>query len=227
MKIFRKYADPKMSGSLATKTRLKNFALFRSLILPLPRPLKILDIGGTQQYWEEVDFIEDSAVEITLLNLSRDNVTYPNFRSMVGDARNLSEFRNKEFDIVFSHSVIEHVGGLKDQRKMADELKRIGKRYFLQTPNRFFPIEPHFLFPLFQFFPLWLKVWLVSRFDVGWYTRTSDRQKAIETVKSIRLLSKQELQKLFPGATIYKEKFLGFTKSFIVYDGWQVNNNLY
>jgi len=220
MKFLRKLADPTNNDSIASKTRQKNFELFRSLISKIPKPLKILDIGGTQYYWENVNFIEKNDVKIILLNTSNEEITLPNFRSVVGDARQLNEFKDKEFDIVFSHSVIEHVGGFDDQVKMSDEIRRIGKRYFLQTPNRFFPIEPHFLFPLFQFLPLFLKVYLVSHFDIGWYKRTSDKQKALEIVNSIRLLTEQELREMFPGATIYKEKFVGLVKSFIVYDGW-------
>lgn len=221
MKFLRKLADPTINDSIATKTRQKNFELFRSLISKIPKPLKILDIGGTQYYWENVNFIERNDVKIVLLNTSNEEITHPNFKSVVGDARQLNEFKDKEFDIVFSHSVIEHVGGFDDQVKMSDEIRRIGKRYFLQTPNRFFPIEPHFLFPLFQFLPLFLKVYLVSNFDIGWYKRTSDKQKALELVNSIRLLTEQELKEMFPTATIYKEKFMGMVKSFIVYDGWK------
>ncbi len=220
MKFLTKFANPTLKNSLATKTRQKNFKLFKSLISTLPKPLKILDIGGTQQYWEEVNFTEKGVVEIMLLNLSKDKVSYPNFKSVIGDARNLSEFKDEEFDIVFSHSVIEHVGGLEEQRKMADEVRRVGRRYFLQTPNRFFPIEPHFLFPFFQFFPLCIKVWLVSHFDIGWYRRTIERQKVIEIVNSIRLLKEQELREFFPGAMIYKERFLGLTRSFLICGGW-------
>lgn len=125
-----------------------------------------------------------------------------------------------EFDIVFSHSVIEHVGGFNDQHRMAEEIKRVGKRFFLQTPNRYFPIETHFLFPLFQFFPLYFKKFLVSHFDIGWYKRTHDWRQAMEVINSVRLLDEKELKELFPGANIYRERLLGFTKSFIVFDGW-------
>jgi ubiquinone/menaquinone biosynthesis C-methylase UbiE len=221
MKFLRKLADPTKNDSIATKTRQRNFELFRSLISKTPRPIKILDIGGTQYYWENVNFIERNDVKIVLLNTSQEETTLPNFKSVVGDARQLDEFKDKEFDIVFSHSVIEHVGGFNDQVKMSDEIRRIGKRYFLQTPNRFFPIEPHFLFPLFQFLPLFLKVYLVSHFDIGWYRRTSDKKKALELVNSIRLLTEKEVREMFPGATIYREIFMGLVKSFIVYDGWK------
>lgn len=222
MKFFRKFADNKQEFSLANKLRLKRFALFKSLISPLPRPLKILDVGGTQVFWERMGFTGIDDISIMIINLTKTETTYPNFKSVVGDAKNLSMFRDNEFDIVFSNSVIEHVGDFDDQRRMAEEVKRVGKRYFIQTPNRYFPVEPHFLFPFFQFLPLQIQVFLLRHFEIGWNTKIKDKQKAIEIIKSIRLLTKKELKQLFPGATIYKEKFFGLTKSFIVYKGWNV-----
>lgn len=222
MKFFRKFADNKQEFSLANKLRLKRFALFKSLISPLPRPLKILDVGGTQVFWERMGFTGIDDISIMIINLTKTETTYPNFKSVVGDAKNLSMFRDNEFDIVFSNSVIEHVGDFDDQQRMAEEVKRVGKRYFIQTPNRYFPVEPHFLFPFFQFLPLKIQVFLLRHFEIGWNTKIKDKQKAIEIIKSIRLLTKKELKQLFPGATIYKEKFFGLTKSFIVYKGWNV-----
>lgn len=224
MKILKKLADTESPNSFAMKTRKRNFKLFKDLISGLSKPIRILDIGGTEQYWEKMNFIREKDVEIILLNLYKNDVNYPNFKSIAGDAKDLRIFKDKEFDIVFSHSVIEHVGGFEDQAKMVKEIKRVGKRYFVQTPNFYFPMEPHFLFPMFQFLPLWLKICLISNFNLGWYTKISDKKKALETVNSITLLCEKELQNLFPGATIYREKFFGLTKSFIVYDGFR---NLY
>lgn len=86
---------------------------------------------------------------------------------------------------------------------------------------RYFLVEPHFLFPFFQFLPLSFRAFLVSRYDIGHYRRISDKLEAEETVKSIRLLTERELRELFPGGRIYREKILGLTKSFVVYDGWE------
>jgi hypothetical protein len=220
MQVLRKVADHRKGDTLATKLRRERFGLFKSLVAALPRPLSILDVGGTQPFWEAMGFTGDDDVRITLLNLSEVEVDYSTFTSIAGDARNMREFRDKQFDIVFSNSVIEHVGTRRDQQRMAREVMRLGQRYFVQTPNRFFPIEPHFLFPFFQFLPLPLKVSMVSRFDMGWYTRAANRREAIELANSIRLLTERELRKLFPGAEIYREKFLGLNKSFIAYDGF-------
>jgi hypothetical protein len=164
-------------------------------------------------------FTEENA-HIVLLNLSELRINHNNFTSVAGDARDMRVFKDKEFDVAFSNSVIEHVGNLEQQEQMAEEVQRICKRYFIQTPNRYFPIEPHFLFPFFQFLPLSWKVFLIRHFDLGWTPKIADREKAEELFLPIRLLTKKELKRLFPGGKIFKEKFLGLTKSFVVYGGW-------
>lgn len=121
---------------------------FRELISVLKRPVRVLDIGGTQAFWEIGGLAEDQGIHLTLLNLTKESSTRLNFVSMLGDGRDLSAFEDGSFDVVFSNSVIEHLGQHEDQRRMAREIQRVGKRYFIQTPNKSFPIEPHFLFPL-------------------------------------------------------------------------------
>jgi hypothetical protein len=207
-------------ATFARKMRKKRFALFETLITPLSRPLNILDVGGTQAFWELMELIHDD-LNITLYNVSHFNVSYPTLISVAGDARDMQEYEDKEFQIVFSNSVIEHVGSFAQQRQMADEVQRVGNRYYIQTPNRYFPLEPHFLFPCFQFLPVRFRVFLVTHFNLGWGGNIPDRQEALLAVKEIRLLTEKELKILFPGAKIYKEKLLGLTKSFIVYKGWE------
>lgn len=196
--------------------RKRRFAFFKSLIASLPRPLRILDAGGTQSFWQQLAVPREEGMEVWLLNLSSQDAQAPYFRNITGDAREMRQFKDKEFDIVFSNSVIEHVGDFDGQRRMADEIRRVGKKYFLQTPNRYFPIEPHFLFPFFQFFPHRARVWLVTSFHLGWHGRILDRNEAAREVGSIRLLSENELRELFPEGKISREKFLGLTKSFNV-----------
>ena len=104
---------------------------------------------------------------------------------------------------------------------MAKEVRRVGKRYFVQTPNKYFPLEPHFLFPLFQFLPINIRVLLLQNFRLGWFSKTPDQAKAREIVESIRLLDKREFISLFPNAELYEEKTFGMTKSFVAYGGWE------
>ena len=65
----------------------------------------------------------------------------------------MPEFTTGEFDVVFSNSVIEHVGDFDDQRRMADEVRRVGRRFFVQTPNRWFPLEVHTRLPFVHWLP--------------------------------------------------------------------------
>jgi len=215
-----KIADIDRPNSLATMMRRKSFAHFTSLLDKLTRPVTILDVGGTPSFWHQMGFAHQPGVEIILLNVAPIATAAAGFSSVIADARQMNAFDDQRFDVVFSNSVIEHVGTFEQQRQMAREVVRVGRRYFVQTPNYSFPIEPHFLFPFFQFLPFPLQVILQSNFDLGWFKRTQDRQVAAALVRSIRLLTERELKLLFPGAHLYKERIAGLTKSFIVYGGW-------
>lgn len=216
--------DNQRSDSLVSSLRRKRFAFFKSLIQSAPDTLNILDIGGTSEYWVSSGFLTDllkvKNIKITLLNIKECESHHPNIKTAVGNATNLRQFKDGEFDVVFSNSVIEHLFTYDKQVLMADEIKRTGKRFFIQTPNKYFPIEPHFQFPLFQFLPLSMKVLLIRNFQLGWRKKAATKEQAVNTVTEIRLLDKAELKKLFPNSNIYKENFLGLTKSLTAYYGW-------
>ncbi|OJH38985.1 class I SAM-dependent methyltransferase [Cystobacter ferrugineus] len=221
MRFLKKLLFDQSDSALSRNLRRKRFGLFRSLLDSLPRPLRILDVGGTQSFWEELGFSEKEQIEFVIFNVSPSRITRPNFTARVGDARDMHEFRDGQFDVVFSNSVIEHVGSFEDQRRMANEVRRVGRRYFVQTPNRGFPMEPHFMVPFFQFMPTEAKIFLAMHFDLGWTKKRATVQEARELVESIRLLTEPQMRQLFPSATMQKEEFLGLTKSFIVYEGWE------
>ena len=123
------------------------------------------------------------------------------------------------FDIVHSNSLIEHVNTLGKQKNIADEIIRIGKNYFVQTPNYYFPVEPHFLFIGFQWLPIKTRAFLLRNFrlTLGRRKKIKNYSKSLEVADSIRLLKKKEFRSLFPGAKIYIEKFFMLEKSFVVY----------
>lgn len=205
--------DHRNANSLATALRRRRFRYFQALIAPLPRPVHILDVGGEQRFWELMGLAGCSEYWITILNLYPPPITHPNLQGVVGDATHLAEFADQSFDCIFSNSVIEHLGTYEKQQRMAAEVRRVGKTYFVQTPNRYFPLEPHFLLPFYQFFPLALQAALLQRFDLGWYLRIPNRQEAIQHIQSHRLLSASEMRALFPDGKLYAEKVLGLTKS--------------
>ena len=218
--LIRTLADNSDARSLATRMRRRRFGLFLSLLRTLKGHIEILDIGGTQQFWDLMFDDETLDVRVTLLNIGEEPVSSSRFTSAAGDARSMPQFGSRSFDVVFSNSVIEHVGDYANQRRMANEIRRIGRRYFVQTPNKRFPLEPHFLFPWFQYLPLNVRVWLVSNFNVGWYRRIADSDEARREVESIQLLTGEQFTALFPEASIYPERIAGLTKSFVAMGGW-------
>ena len=119
------------------------------------------------------------------------------------DGTNLP-FSDREFSVAFSNSVIEHVPR-ELQSAFASEVRRVADRYFVQTPNKWFPIEPHYQLPLVQFLPERMMKALNRRFSLGW------REKG--RWEPITLLSARDLRRLFPDAEIRRERVFGLTKS--------------
>ena len=222
-KLLQYHFNAHNDNSMAHKFRAKRMLFFEKNFEETFReeiknhsPIKILDVGGTWGFWEAMHSKYFDVCQITLLNLSKAKIPekISNVKSVVGDATDLSEYSDNEFDLVFSNSVIEHVGNYASQKKMADEILRVGRHLYLQTPNKNFPIEPHFIFPFFQFLPLILRAFLLHHFALGWYKKAQNKEQALEVADSVHLLTKRKLQKLFPDAKIQKEKFLLMTKSF-------------
>ncbi|MEO1278716.1 MAG: class I SAM-dependent methyltransferase [Planctomycetota bacterium] len=207
------------SGSISNRMRNKRFAFFESLCEPLPRPLSILDIGGTTEFWRQRGWAGRDDVNITLVNLKAEEQTEDNITPTVNDATALEGIDDGSYDIAFSNSVIEHVFTWENQVKMAAEVRRVGKAYFLQTPNFWFPIEPHFLFPGWHYLPTGVRIAILRRRRVGWRGPCPDAQEARALVEEIRLLSGSEMRRLFPDGTIKAEKYRGLTKSWMAYRG--------
>ena len=159
----------------------------------------VVDVGGTDKSWWFVDW----AGPVVRCNLDRDAAS--SGLRVVADGCALP-FGDRVFEVAFSNSVIEHLSTFDAQVRFAQEFRRVGYRYFLQTPNKWFPVEPHYLLPLFQFLPVALQRWLHTHLDIGTFKKT-------DPFGTIRLLTKRELQHLFPEASILPERFGPFVKS--------------
>jgi hypothetical protein len=196
------------------KTLLARFRLFAELIKDLPKPVRIIDLGGNENFWIQMGLAGKTEIEVILVNPEEVNITANNIKYIKGDA---CSFRSLglEYDIVFSNSAIEHIRGSERSKLLSSEIVVSGKPFFIQTPNYFFPFEPHFLFPLFQFFPESIKIFLVMNFNMGWYKKCSTYAESLSLIRSIHLFKRSELEVLFPNAELRKERFLGLTKSFI------------
>ncbi len=176
---------------------------------------RVLDIGGTPEYWDLLP-VRPSVV---LLNTPRARQDLAGAATWVaGDGRQLP-FGDAAFDVVFSNSVIEHVGDADSQRRFASETARVGRAYWVQTPNRWFPVEQHLLTPFLHWLPRSWQRAIAPRFN-AWrmLTRPSaDRREFYieHYLRDVRLLSLGEMQRLFPGARLVRERFCGITKSLV------------
>lgn len=204
-------------AKIARRRRMK---LFWQLVSTLPAPqIQVLDLGGVGAFWQTYGLLDHPRVRVCVVNLEPHPPLIEQVQAVVADARHLDQWTDNSVDIVFSNSLIEHLGDLTEQRQFAREICRVARNYFVQTPNYGFPLEPHFMFPCFQYFPLAWQVRLVQSFKLGWLPRLTDREQAVRAIKSIRLLKQSELQQLFPEAFIWRENMAGLTKSLIAIGG--------
>ena len=199
----------------AVSMRARRFARFAAVVDALPKPLTILDVGGRAAFWAAHGWANRSDVHIVTGNIETQRCEYSNIEPVKLDATNMSCYSDGEFDVVFSNSVIEHLSTWENQVKMANEIRRVAKAYWIQTPNYWFPMEPHFRCIGWQWLPVRIRVAILRRRRCGLRGRTPDLSRAREVVGEVRLLSRRELCRLFPTSRILTERFMGFVKSWI------------
>ncbi len=219
----RAIRDPyKDKKSIEFSFRAKRFREIRKIIeeiLDEQGYCHILDLGGSEKYWKiGADFIEENRdrLHFTIINpevqASTDQST---FTFLVGDACDPQLFKGKRFDFVHSNSVIEHVGDELAMVLFASNTRRLGKRYYLQTPNYWFAYEPHFRFLGFQWLPATMRAYMMTKMRLGFFAKQSSYKEAKWHVDSIRLLSTRQVAGLFPDAKIQHERVFGLAKSII------------
>ena len=186
----------RVADSISLNSRRRKLRLFLDELRPGPETT-VLDVGADELAFGEGDgcstlnYFEEHypwPERITALGLQEGaafRARYPGIEFVQGDACALP-FPDGSFDIVHSNAVIEHVGGRERQRLLVSEALRVARAVFIATPNRLFPIEVHTRLPLVH----WLPDGLAHRaYDaVG---------KSF--AKDLELLSKRELESLFPG----------------------------
>jgi len=202
--------------TLQRRFRARRMALFARAV-GLTADMRVLDVGGTIEIWRLAPVMP----HVVLLN----QAFWPYQREgaegvVLGDGLMLP-FADQSFDLVFSNSVVEHVGDAAQQRRFAQEIARVGKRYWVQTPNRYFPVEHHLWTPFVHWLPRAWQAAILKRFSI-WQLATKHNAAEREFyvnhyLDTIKLLSASELAALFPGANIVREHLLGWTKSLIAW----------
>ncbi len=207
-------------GSRQNSFRYQRVLLLNELIadvLVRQESCRVLDLGGTDVFWSTWrDMIDWDRVSIVCVNLDAGGSSAGEKMGVAfhrGDARDLSEFEDNAFDIVFSNSVIEHVGQWSDMQRMATEVRRLAPRYLVQTPNYWFPIEPHARTPFLHWLPEPWACRIVMMFKCGFWSKAKTYGEAVSTVQSARLLNRPQMRELFPEATLLVETYMLLPKA--------------
>lgn len=211
---------------LSGRSRAKRAKLFLDLLKPTEKDL-IIDLGSADgSYFSTIVpfrnnvFIAD--IDKSKLDLGKERY---GFNTAILSEDGSLPFPDKYFDILFCSSVIEHVtldkSQIEDiksgedfrkysfarQTKFANEIDRVAKRYFVQTPNKYFLMESHTWVPFAGLLPRSLLIKLIGMLNKFWIKKTSP---------DWNLLTYRQMKKLFGGSKLYRERFLFlFTKSII------------
>lgn len=208
-------ADHSSASSLAARFRTARWALLLRRF-PELEDMRVLDLGGTIGAWRAAPVRPN---HVTLINLTPEHEPFDEerFCAVEGDACDPpAELSRQRFDLVYSNSAIEHLGGHFRRSAFARVVETAAPHHWVQTPYRYFPMEPHWLFPGFQFLPLRARCLISQRWRLGWYSRPGeDLTTVVEGVLEIELLSATEMHHYFPSSELLKERLMGFTKSLV------------
>ena len=199
----------RLYGRLNHRFRVRRMRRFVAVLKPTAGD-RILDVGGTEGNW----LLLEEPLVAHLLNIRPPTRKLPGFEYSTGDALALP-YPDRAWDIVFSNSLIEHVGTADAQRRAADEMRRVGRRLWIQTPAREFFLEPHYIGLLTQFVPPRWTFVAVRYFSLWGLLQRPSRDQVNDLSAELRLLRYAEMRSLFPDCEILIERFLGFRKSYI------------
>lgn len=196
--------------------RLARFVALADDILRSKGECRILDMGGNRDYWLDLEPVwKGRNFKFVLVNLQAERLDDPRFEAHQGDCRAMPQYADNEFDIVHSNSVLEHVGKWADMRAFAGEIRRLAPRYFVQTPNYWFPMEPHFRSLFFHWLPEPMRVNKAMRRPLGAFPKAPSLDDAQRFIEDSNLLDARRFMHLFPDGKLERERAYGFTKSLI------------
>ena len=193
---------------LHDRSRQRKYRLLRSTINLKPTD-RVLDLGGGHGDFLEQVYPHMERVVVVDLDwkaLVGFRKQQPETVAVCADALSLP-FADGAFDLVFSNAVIEHVGDWECQLQFASEVSRVSKRFFITTPNKWFPIEQHYRLPFFHFLPdSWQRA-IHKTIAIGFIPK--------DRFEEIHLLSARDLEKLFPEASVSAQRTTFWPESLI------------
>ena len=212
------YGDP---NSFAMRLRRRRSVHVKALIdriYETKGSCRILDLGGTARYWTIFDreYLRTRGCSILVINVKTQGESDDLFTYEDGDATDLSQYADGSFDLIHANSVVEHMGTWNRMEAFAREVRRLGDRYYIQTPNFWFPVEPHFRLPFIHWLPLTLGARMLM-----WATkeRKITVGQAIRWLEGNRTLDPAQVRCLFPDAVIKTERLFLMPKSLMAIRG--------
>jgi hypothetical protein len=200
-------------ASAGQRMRARRWDWFSSQF-PRIAAMSIIDLGGTAEAWLRAP-VRPASVHVVNLNPEPAASEAGWIRADQGDACDLPDhIRNGSYDLVFSNSVLEHVGGHAQRMRLAEAVHKLADQHWIQTPYRYFPIEPHLLFPGFQFLPVTVRAELSRRWPLA-HTKPGSRREGLEAVMELELVSRTEMSYYFPSSVIRAERIFGIPKSLV------------
>ena len=216
MRLGKRLREQVVDGpqSLGARARARRWEVFRNSF-PEVESWSILDLGGTAEAWRRAPV---QPKRVVVLNLVEPGTSHdPSVIPVAGDACEARSVLtaagvDPTFDVVFSNSLLEHVGGHAKRLDVSREVAALAPYHWIQTPNRHFPVEPHWLFPGMQFLPFRVRTKVAEKWPLA-HTPASSIDDARETVLWTELIGVSELHAYFPDSEIFKERMAGLTKS--------------
>ncbi len=177
--------------------------------------MSVIDLGGRLGTWMRAPV---RPKRVHMVNLAAPPADLPEWAEFdQGDACALpAHIASRRYDLVFSNSVIEHVGGHERRERFAESVHLLADAHWVQTPYRYFPVEPHWLAPGMQFLPVAARVRYARLWPLG-FRHDNTRQKVLDRVLNVELIDRAQMHYYFPESALRVERIFGIPKSLIAY----------
>jgi hypothetical protein len=172
--------------------------------------MRVVDLGGTAVSWRVLGMRPQ---HVTIVNLDEADDGHEPWMDFVRADACSGDFG--KYDLVFSNSLMEHLGGHARRQQFARVVQEAAPYWWIQTPYRYFPIEPHWIFPGFQFLPFRTRVMICRHWNTLHEPAQKDIGAAAELVASVELISATEMGMYFPTSELWYERITGVPKSLV------------
>ena len=175
--------------------------------------MSVIDLGGEPETWIQSPLHPKHVHVVNIETLPTD---VPDWIEVdFGDACGLPEqIARRRYDLVFSNSVLEHVGGHERRLRFAETVSELAPQHWVQTPYRYFPVEPHWVAPGMQYLPVRVRASMAQWWPLA-NVKSKDLREALGGVLWTELVDKTQMRYYFPESQVVTERFMGLPKSLI------------